>query len=142
MAAGGKNKQDKKVVRQKMTCGVQVGTVMNCADNSGAKVLKMISARHFRGRLNLLPKASMGDIIVCTVKKGKPELRKTVVLAVVIRQRMHIRRREGSHLCFEDNAAVIVMPNGDLKGSQIAGPVSRETGEMWPKISSQASAII
>lgn len=142
MAAGGKNKKDKKVVRQKMSRGVQVGTVMNCADNTGAKIIKMIAAKGLGGRLNRLPSASPGDIIICTVKKGKPEMRKKVVPVVVIRQKMIWRRREGSHICFEDNAGVVIMPNGDIKGTQIAGPVPREVSEMWPKISSQASAII
>ncbi|KAM0678876.1 60S ribosomal protein L23 [Binucleata daphniae] len=142
MAAGGKNKKDKKVCRQKMTRGVQVGTVLNCADNTGAKILKVIAAKGIQGRLNRLPSASPGDIVICTVKKGKPEMRKKVVPVVLIRQKMIWRRKEGSRIGFEDNAGIVILPNGDIKGTQIAGAVPREVSEMWPKISSQASAII
>ncbi|EJW03392.1 hypothetical protein EDEG_02249 [Edhazardia aedis USNM 41457] len=143
MAAGGKNaKENKRVCRRRMTRGVQVGTVMNCADNTGAKVVKIIAAKGYGGRLNRLPSASPGDIVICTVKKGKPDIRKKVVPVVVIRQKKVWRRKEGLHIGFEDNAGIVILPNGDIKGTQIAGPVPREVSEMWPKISSQASAII
>ena len=61
-----------------------------------------------RGRLNRLPAAAVGDMIVATVKKGKPELRKKVMPAVVIRQRKPFRRKDGVFIYFEDNAGVIV----------------------------------
>lgn len=59
-----------------MTLGLPVGAVMNCADNSGAKNLYVIAVRNIKGRLNRLPAAGAGDMVVATVKKGKPELRK------------------------------------------------------------------
>jgi large subunit ribosomal protein L23e len=127
--------------RYKMTKGIQVETVMNCADNSGAKKLRCIGVRGYKGRLNRLPSAAPGDICVVSVKKGKPELRKKVHYAILIRQKKTWRRPDGSHIGFEDNAAVLINNKGELKGSQIAGPVARETADMWPKISSQASSI-
>jgi large subunit ribosomal protein L23e len=81
---------------------------MNCADNSGAKNLYIIAVRGIKGRLNRLPSSAPGDIVVASVKKGKPELRKKVMPAVVIRQRKAWRRRDGVFLYFEDNAGVIV----------------------------------
>lgn len=141
-AGGGKNKKEKKVSRQRLTRGVQVGTVLSCVDNTGAKIIKMIGCKDFGGRLNRLPTASPGDVIICTVKKGKPDMRKKVVPVVLIRQKKELRRREGIRVCFEDNAGVILLPTGAVKGSQISGPIPREVGEMWPKISSLASAII
>src|SRR3954467_9934943 len=59
-----------------MTLGLPVGAVMNCADNSGAKNLYIISVKGIHGRLNRLPAAGVGDMVMATVKKGKPELRK------------------------------------------------------------------
>lgn len=59
-------------------------------------------------RLNRLPSASLGDMFLGTVRKGKPELRKKVLLAVVIRQRRAWRRKDGTFIYFEDNAGVIV----------------------------------
>lgn len=59
-----------------MTLGLPVGAVMNCADNSGAKNLYVISVVGFGARLNRLPAAAAGDMVLATVKKGKPDLRK------------------------------------------------------------------
>lgn len=53
-----------------------VGAVMNCADNTGAKNLYVIAVKGIRGRLNRMPSAAVGDLVLATVKKGKPELRK------------------------------------------------------------------
>ena len=60
----------------KMSLGLPNGAVINCADNTGAKNLFVISVKGVRGRLNALPAAGVGNIIMCSVKKGKPELRK------------------------------------------------------------------
>jgi large subunit ribosomal protein L23e len=59
-----------------MTLGLPVGAVLNCADNSGAKSLFIIEPYGFGARLNRLPDAGVGDMVVASVKKGKPELRK------------------------------------------------------------------
>lgn len=59
-----------------MTLGLPVGAVLNCADNSGAKSLYLIEPYGFGARLNRLPDAGVGDMVVASVKKGKPELRK------------------------------------------------------------------
>ena len=59
-----------------MTLGLPVGAVLNCADNSGAKSLFLIEPYGFGARLNRLPDAGVGDMVVASVKKGKPELRK------------------------------------------------------------------
>jgi len=67
--------------------------IQNCADNSGAKNLYIISVKGIGARLNRLPAAGVGDMVMATVKKGKPELRKKVMPAVVVRQRKTWRRR-------------------------------------------------
>ncbi|BAM82859.1 60S ribosomal protein L23 [Cyanidioschyzon merolae strain 10D] len=123
------------------TLGLPVGAVINCADNSGAKNLYIIAVHGVRGRLNRLPAASIGDMVLVTVKKGKPELRKKVMPAVVVRQRKAWRRKDGTYIMFEDNAGVIVNPKGEMKGSAITGPVAKEAADIWPKIASAASAI-
>merc|ERR1712166_1585597 len=133
--------------------------VINCPDNSGAKNLFIISVKGYKGRLNRLPSASVGDMIVCSVKKGKPELRKKgkifffrmtifmkksilVMLGVVIRQRKSWRRKDGTVIMFEDNAGVLVNEKGEMKGSAITGPVAKECAELWPRISKNATTII
>eukprot|EP00475_Leptophrys_vorax_P006597 TRINITY_DN140_c0_g1_i1.p1 TRINITY_DN140_c0_g1~~TRINITY_DN140_c0_g1_i1.p1 ORF type:complete len:141 (-),score=35.53 TRINITY_DN140_c0_g1_i1:90-512(-) len=126
----------------KTTCGLPVGAVINCADNTGAKNLFVISVKGYKGRLNRLPKATIGDMIIATCKKGKPELRKKVNPAVVVRQRQKWRRSHGVFIYFEDNAGVIVNPKGELKGSGITGPVSKESADLWPRVAASAGSIL
>lgn len=75
--------------------------MINCADNTGAKNLYIISVKGIKGVLNRLPSAGVGDMVLATVKKGKPELRKKVMPAVVIRQKKAWRRKDGIFLYFE-----------------------------------------
>merc|ERR1711957_715756 len=77
----------------KMSLGCGVFTLMNCADNSGAKNLFIMAVRGIGGRLNKIPNCGPGDMVLCTCKKGKPELRKKVLKGVVIRQKKAWRRR-------------------------------------------------
>ena len=115
-----------------MTLGLPVGAIMNCADNSGARNLYIISVKGIGARLNRLPAGGAGDMVMATVKKGKPELRKKVMPAVIVRQSKPWRRGDGVFLYFEDNAGVIVNPKGEMKGSAITGPVAKEAAELWP----------
>lgn len=105
---------------------------MNCCDNSGARNLYIISVKGIGARLNRLPAGGVGDMVMATVKKGKPELRKKVMPAVIVRQSKPWRRADGIYLYFEDNAGVIVNPKGEMKGSAITGPVGKEAAELWP----------
>ncbi|KAG1663761.1 hypothetical protein FOA52_011812 [Chlamydomonas sp. UWO 241] len=125
-----------------MAVGLPVAAVMNCADNTGAKNLYVISVVGWGSRLNRLPAAGPGDMCMCSVKKGKPDLRKKVTNAVVIRQRKPWRRKHGEVIYFEDNAGVIVNPKGEMKGSAITGPVAKECADLWPRIASAANSII
>jgi large subunit ribosomal protein L23e len=126
----------------KMGVGMPTSGVMNCADNSGAKNLYIMAVAGVKGRLNKLPAASPGDMCMCTVKKGKPDLRKKVMPGVLIRQRKPWRRKDGVFIYFEDNAGVIVNPKGEMKGSAIAGPVAKECADLWPRIASAAGTIM
>lgn len=83
---------------------------MNCCDNSGARNLYIIAVCGIGARLNRLPAAGVGDMVMATVKKGKPELRKKVMPAVVVRQSKPWRRADGIYLYFEDNAGVVSTP--------------------------------
>ena len=81
-------------------------------------------------------------MVLATVKKGKPELRKKVMTAIIIRQKKAWRRKDGVFVSFEDNAGVIANPKGELKGSAITGPVAKECADLWPKIASTANCIL
>lgn len=126
----------------RMSLGLPVGALMNCADNTGAKNLYIMAVVGIGARLNRLPAAAPGDLVMATVKKGKPELRKKVTPAVVVRQRKSWRRADGVFIYFEDNAGVIVNPKGEMKGSAITGPVAKECADMWPRIASNAGSIV
>eukprot|EP00657_Telonema_sp_P-1_P007384 TRINITY_DN27217_c0_g1_i1.p1 TRINITY_DN27217_c0_g1~~TRINITY_DN27217_c0_g1_i1.p1 ORF type:complete len:141 (+),score=40.65 TRINITY_DN27217_c0_g1_i1:250-672(+) len=125
----------------RVTLGLPVAALMNCADNSGAKNLYIISVKGIGGVLNRLPAAASGDLVMATVKKGAPNLRKKVMPAVVVRQRKAFRRKDGQFIYFEDNAGVIVNPKGEMKGSAITGPVAKECADLWPRIASAANTI-
>jgi len=104
---------------------------MNCADNSGARNLYIISVKGIGARLNRLPAAGVGDMVMATVKKGKPELRKKVMPAVVVRQSKPWKRPDGVFLYFEDNAGVVSSSSSDsidigLQGFQLGQRVSCE----------------
>ncbi|TFJ85974.1 hypothetical protein NSK_002794 [Nannochloropsis salina CCMP1776] len=124
------------------TLGLPVAAVINCADNTGAKNLHIIAVGGVKGRLNRLPQASLGDMVMASVRKGKPELRKKVMPAVVIRQRKAWRRKDGIFIYFEDNAGVIVNNKGEMKGSAITGPVAKECADLWPRIASNSGTIV
>ncbi|KAF1860396.1 hypothetical protein Lal_00037736 [Lupinus albus] len=135
----------------RMSLGLPVAATVNCADNTGAKNLYIISVKGIKGRLNRLPSACVGDMVMATVKKGKPDLRKKVLPAVIVRQRKPWRRKDGVfmyfevydiHLVFADNAGVIVNPKGEMKGSAITGPIGKECADLWPRIASAANAIV
>merc|ERR1712224_1198469 len=128
--------------KYRISLGLPCGAVMNCADNTGAKNLYIMAVNGIKGRLNRIPSAASGSMVLATVKKGKPELRTKVMPAVVIRQRKAWRRKEGVYLYFEDNAGVIVNPKGEMRGSAIAGPVGKECADLWPRIASNAGSIV
>ncbi|TFF88634.1 MAG: 50S ribosomal protein L14 [Promethearchaeota archaeon] len=125
-----------------ITKGVQNETVLKCADNSGGKKLRIISVVGYKGRLNKIPKASVGDMVVVSVIKGTPEMRRQVLRAIIIRQKKGYRRPEGTWIKFTDNAAIIVSPNGEPKGSEIRGAVAKEAAERWPRLSAVASMVV
>mmetsp|Transcript_22135 Transcript_22135/g.68464 ORF Transcript_22135/g.68464 Transcript_22135/m.68464 type:complete len:141 (-) Transcript_22135:181-603(-) len=126
----------------KMSAAMNVMGVMNCSDNSGAKNLFIMSVCGTGSRLNRLPHGSAGDMVMATVKKGKPDLRKKVMPAIIIRQRKPFRRKDGVWVYFEDNAGVIVNAKGEMKGSAITGPVAKECADLWPRIASAANSIV
>ncbi|MCD6410840.1 MAG: 50S ribosomal protein L14 [Thermoplasmata archaeon] len=122
--------------------GLPVGARLECVDNTGAKELEIIMVPNIKGVHRRVPSAGVGDRVIVSVKKGKVELRKQVFHAVIVRQRRPFRRPSGVMVQFEDNAAVLITPTGDMKGSMIKGPVALEAAERWPKIAAAASMIV
>lgn len=107
---------------------VQAQTELNVADNSGARQLKCIKVLGDSKRRY----ARIGDLISCSVKTAIPggNVKKgEVVNAVVVRTKKEIRRRDGSYIRFDENAAVIINKDSEPVGTRIFGPVARELRE-------------
>ncbi|AFL67144.1 50S ribosomal protein L14 [Desulfurococcus amylolyticus] len=128
--------------RRRVNTGLQVMSIAKAADNSGAKEVMIIGVPGYHGRLRRVPPAGVGDLVVVSVKKGIPEMRKKVFKAIVVRQRRPYKRPDGTWVAFEDNAVVILMPEGTPKGTEIRGPIAREAAERWPQIANLASMIV
>jgi large subunit ribosomal protein L14 len=128
--------------RPYITRVLPVTAELTCADNTGAKILRIAQVHKIKGRHSRLPASAVGDFVTVTVKKGPAELRKQIFGAVIIRQKYPIRRLNGIRLTFEDNAAVLVSSEGEIKGTDIKGPVAAEAAEKWPRIANLAPLII
>lgn len=130
-----------KGMKAKIPRSIQTGTALKCADNTGARILQVISVIGYRGVKRRYPKAGIGEMVVVSVKKGTPEMRKQILRAVIIRQKKEFRRPNGLRVKFDDNAAVLTDEKGELKGTDIKGPVAREVAERFSKIASAATMI-
>ena len=121
---------------------IQQESRLNVADNSGAKEVLCIRVLGGTGKRY----ASVGDKIVVTVKAAisSSSLKKgTVSKAVVVRTKKEARRKDGSYIRFEDNAAVLLNPNDEPRGTRIFGPVARELREkQFMKIVSLAPEVL
>ena len=121
---------------------IQQETRLKVTDNSGAKEILCIKVLGGSRRRY----ARVGDIITASVKDASPNSnvkKKSVVKAVVVRTRQQIRRRDGSTICFDDNAAVIINEDKSPKATRVFGPVPRELRDMgYNKIISLAPEVL
>ena len=122
--------------------GIPTGARLVCIDNTGAKIIQIITVPKYHGTRRRYPSAGIGDLVIASVKKGTPEMRRQIVNAVIVRQRRPFRRSDGVMVQFDDNAVVITTETGETKGTDIKGPVAREAAERWPRIAATASMII
>lgn len=131
-----------KAITSNVTRVLPIGARLQCVDNTGAREVEIVSVKGYKGVRRRLATAGVGDMIIVSVKKGTVDMRKEVMTAVVVRQKKEYKRADGLRVKFEDNAAVIISPEGVLKGSEIRGPVAKEAAERWPGIGSAASTIV
>ncbi len=121
---------------------IQQESVLQVGDNTGAK--KVLCIKVLGGSSKRY--ATVGDIIVVTVKEASPGgivKKGEVVKAVVVRTKKEIRRPDGSHIAFSENAAVILDENNNPRGTRIFGPVARELRERnFMKIISLAPEVL
>lgn len=120
---------------------IQLMSLLNVADNSGAKKLLVIG---FSSRIG--KSASLGDIVHCSVHGADPNgavVNKEIVKALIVRTAKEVRRKDGTYVRFDDNAAVVIDKQGMPKGTRILGPIAREVKEAgYTKIGSLAREVV
>lgn len=121
---------------------IQAETRLKVADNTGAKAITCFKVLGGSKRRYAL----LGDVVICSVKEAAPMgvvKKKEIVRAVIVRMRRSVRRADGSHIRFDENAAVIIDTNNQPRGTRVFGPVARELREKnFMKIISQAPEVL
>jgi large subunit ribosomal protein L14 len=132
-----------KAIKARITKALPVGSELETCDNSGAKVIRIftvVGSKTVQGRKS---SGGVGDLVMASVKKGRPDMRKQVVFAVIVRQKKEYRRPDGMRIKFEDNAAVVLKDDkGNPKGTIFKGPIAKEVCERWPAIAKIANVIV
>jgi large subunit ribosomal protein L14 len=127
---------------------IQQETRLDVADNTGARVVGCIKVLGGSTRRKGMTRrtATLGDVIVCSVKRAQPggEVKPgDIVRCVIVRTHAPVRRADGSYVRFDRNAVVIIDPNGNPRGTRIFGAVARELRERnFMKIVSLASEVV
>ena len=130
-------------IKAYVTRALPLNAELETCDNSGAKVIKIFSVVGRKTRLGRIASAGVGDLVMATVKKGRPDMRKKVVFAVIVRQRKEYRRPNGQRIKFEDNSAVVLKDDkGNPQGTIFKGAIAKEVCERWPAIAKVASVIV
>ena len=128
--------------RLRVSCGLTSGSVFACTDNSGARILRLIQVIGYKGRRRRLPIAGVGDLVIASCREGTPEMRRQMFNVVIVRQKKPYLRKDGTWVQFEDNAAVVLTPEGTLRGSDIKGPVAKEAVERFPRLGTVARMVV
>ena len=131
-----------KAISARATRGLNLGANMVAADNSGAKIVRLVSVKKGKGTKGRQSSAKIGDWVKVSIRKGIPDMKGKVFDAVLIRQKKPYRRLNGERVSFEDNAVAILKDEkGNPKGTQIKGPVAREVMERWPTVAKLATIV-
>jgi len=131
-----------KAISAKVTPGLNLGATMVSSDNSGAKIVRLVSVKRSKAKKGKQVCAKIADWVKVSVKKGVPDMKGKVFDAVVIRQKKAYRRLNGERIAFVDNAVAILKDEkGNPKGTQIKGPIAREVMERWPSVAKIASIV-
>ena len=131
-----------KAISAKITPGVNLGALMVAADNSGAKIVRLVSVKRGKGKKGKQMTARVADFVKVSVRKGLPDMKGKVFDAVIVRQKKAYRRLNGERIAFEDNAVALIKDDkGTPQGTQIKGPVAREVMERWAPVAKIASFV-
>lgn len=132
-----------KAISARVTRGLNIGSYVLAADNSGARIVKIVSVVHGKSTKGRQQYAKVADWVKVSVREGKPEMKGQVFDAVVIRQKKPYLRVTGERVCFEDNAVALMKDDkGNPKGTQIKGVVPKEVQERWKEVAKLAQFVL
>ena len=131
-----------KAISAKGAEALNLGAYVIAADNSGAKIVKLVSVKKSKAKKGKQTAAKIADWVKVSVRKGVPDMKGKVFDAVVVRLKKPHRRLNGERVAFEDNAVAILKDEkGNPKGTQIKGPIAREVQERWAQVAKIASIV-
>lgn len=133
-----------KAIKRNGTRGLPVGAMIPVVDNSGAKMIKIISVKGYKTVKRQLDCAGVGDLVTANVVKGKPDIKHTVIQAVIVRQKKGYKRPDGTTIEFESNGAALIktLKTGTPTGTLIKGPVGSEVAQRFPAVARLASIVV
>lgn len=131
-----------KAVKASITRSLNVGSIINCADNTGAKTVQIISVGGYHGVKRRQPACGVGAMIKIVVKEGDAKNRHQMFNAVIVRQKQEYRRKDGIRVSFEDNAAVLTDDRGEPKGTEVKGAVAKEAVERFSTIGKISTIVV
>jgi len=132
-----------KAIGARATRALNVGAMVVAADNGGARIVRIVSVKRWKGTKGRQAVAKIRDWVKVSVRKGVPDMKGKVFDAVVIRQKQPYRRLNGERIAFEDNAVAILKDDkGNPKGTQIKGAIAREVLERWPSVAKIGSIVV
>ncbi len=130
-------------LKSRITKAFPVGSQIETCDNSGAKVIRIFAVVGRKTTKGRVPAAGVADLVMASVRRGRPDMRKQVVHAVIVRQKKEYKRADGTRIKFEDNAAVVLKDEkGNPKGTIFKGAIAKEVCERWPAIAKIASIVV
>ena len=132
-----------KAIKARLARGIPFGAYVQACDNSGAKIVRIFGVKGHNTVKGRIQAAGIGDMVLASVKRGRPDMKKQVVLGIIVRQRKEYRRRDGLRIKFEDNALVVLKDeDGKPKGTMIKGPIAKEAADRWRGVARLASIIV
>ena len=130
-------------ISARVTRGLNIGSNVVAADNSGARIVRIVAVKHGKTKKGRQQYAKVADWVKVSVRAGKPDMKGVVFDAVVIRQKKPYKRLTGERVFFEDNAVALLKDEkGNPKGTQIKGPVAREVSERWKEVAKLADFVL
>ncbi len=132
-----------KAVKSSVSKGLPIGSVISTCDNSGAKMVKITGVKGYKTVKGQIAAAGVGDMVIASVVKGKPDIRKQQVFAIIVRQKKEYRRPDGTRIKFADNSAIVLKDEkGNPKGTIVKGAIAKEACERWAGVAKIASIIV